>query len=263
MATTITGDGELSAKETPFKRTHTRKDAGGGGTMGRAEASRKALEAGREAIKIKRENGTLVMKRYADITSKLACKLAFFEGCNDQEELIKIGRCCTDTFVKNWLPEFEIEKRKLFLSFGNASLKLSVTDVELSKHSNYCEHLRVQSNNIYKEVENSDTLAEMLQRVIKELGDHPDLQKVEFGQVCDMLKSFAIAKKSRNDSLTMYMKLMTEWSYATGVKAHHDAAGGRIKEAERLRGKDDAGRNAEAGTKDGDIRKDSDFFDLD
>ena len=91
-----------------------------------------------------------------------------------------------------------------------------------------------------------------LKTIVKQLKDHPDFIEKDFTSICSLLNIFVTSKKALDTTINQYIKVTNEWSKATGVEAHHSAAAARIKEAERLRGKDDAGRDPYSPTSDGD-----------
>lgn len=187
---------------------------------------------------------------------KLLCKLAFFNGETDPVKLCDIGACSHQTLTQSWLPEFEREKKKLYLSFKNNSLQLGVTDTEFDEHLKYIDNLKKVSDELAVEIDQSKTIATILEDVLDWLGeladDNKDLSKKDFAQVCSMLKSYAHVKGAHKIAVDQYIKVTNEWAKATGVEAHHNAAAARLKEAERLRGKDDAGRNPLSSTSEGD-----------
>ena len=187
---------------------------------------------------------------------KLLTKLAFLNGETDKYKLAEIGGCCEKTLIDSWLPEFELERKKLYLSFRNSSLQLGVTESELNSHLEYIRNLREIADNLESEIPKAKSIATHLENIIEWLGDqaedNKDLSKKEFSQACSMLKSYAFAKTAHKTATDQYIKVTNEWSKATGVEAHHSAAAARIKEAERLRGKDDAGRDPFSPTSDGD-----------
>lgn len=185
----------------------------------------------------------IVHKPYATKVSKSECRLAYMAGENDKKVLCKIGGCHEKTLLGSWLPEFVAEKKQMILGFSGSSFQLGVTELELAKHDKYVRNVKTLSDDLEEEVENVEKIAKLLENVLEKLGKHPDLDKVDYKQTSDLLKTYAIAKKARTDLIREYMKVTNEWLKATGVEAHHAAASGRIKEAERLRGKDDAGRD--------------------
>ena len=192
------------------------------------------------------------MKDYATKVSKSNAKLAYFQGESNMSKLCEIGGCCDRTFKDSWLPEFEREKKEMLLSFSNSSLKLCVTDVELNKHLDYINTLSKVSESYEKDISTFDGMRNSLKLILEQLEGHPDFNEKDFTNILNLLQTYVLSKKAYDTTVTNFIRSTNEWSKATGVEAHHSAAAARIKEAERLRGKDDAGRNPLSPTSEGD-----------
>ena len=191
----------------------------------------------------KRKEGSKAKMIMAGKADKLLTKLAFLNGETDKYKLAEIGGCCEKTLVESWLPEFEREKKRLFLSFRNSSLQLGVTEAEFEQHLKHIEALRTIADQGIAEIRGFDKMKNSLLEVVKRLEDVDDFDMAEAKTTLSMLNMYIVSKKAYDTAVTQYIKVTNEWSKASGVEAHHSAAAGRIKEAERLRGKDDAGRN--------------------
>ena len=200
----------------------------------------------------KQNEGSKARMIVAGKADKLLTKLAFFNGETDRYKLAEIGGCCERTLVDSWLPEFERDRKKLYLSFKNSSLKLGVTDKEFEDHLVYIRQLRSISDNYQNEISNYDDMRKSLSIIVEQLSEHPDFDKKDFKNICSLLQIFVTSKKAYDTTVQNYIKVTNEWAKATGVEAHHSAAAGRLKEAERLRGKDDAGRDPLVDAKEGD-----------
>lgn len=182
-------------------------------------------------------------KKYASKVSKSDCKLAYMAGENDRETLCKIGNCHVKTLLESWLPEFEKEKKEMILGFSDSSFQLGVTEAELAHHLAYIRQLRTMADQYKTEVEDYDRIRNSLNVILEQLEEHSEFDEKDFKQICSLLNIFVTSKKAYDTSVAQYVKITKEWTHATGVEAHHNAASARIKEAERLRGKDDAGRD--------------------
>lgn len=202
--------------------------------------------------KANQQRGSDARAVLAGKADKLLCKLAFLNGETDKIRLGEIGGCCEKTLLESWLPEFEREKKKMYLGFRNASFQLGVTESELTKHLDYIRHLEQVSEQYQSEIENYDDMRKSLKNIVLQLEGHPDFDDKDFKNITSLLSIFVTSKKAYDGTVNAYIKVTNEWADATGVKAHHSAAAGRLKEAERLRGKDDAGRNPLTPTSEGD-----------
>ena len=192
------------------------------------------------------------IKPYANKVTKSDAKLAYLNGETNREKLCKIGGCHVKTLLESWLPEFEKEKKQMILGFSNSSFQLGVTDTELQAHFEHIRQLRNVANQYSKEISDFDDMRNSLKTIVSQLKDHPDFIEKDFTSICSLLNIFVTSKKALDTTINQYIKVTNEWSKATGVEAHHSAAAARIKEAERLRGKDDAGRDPFSPTSDGD-----------
>lgn len=191
-------------------------------------------------------------KEYATKVSKSSAKMAYLQGVNDVKKLMELGNVCERTLKDSWLPEFEREKKEILLGMSDSSLKLRVTEHEFNEHLEYTKNLKSISDQYSKEIASYDDMRNSLNAILEKLEEHPDFDDDKFSEVCSMLKVHALSKKAYDTTVINYMKVTNEWAKATGVEAHHNAAAARIKEAERLRGKDDAGRNPLSSTSEGD-----------
>ena len=196
---------------------------------------------------------------------KLLCELAFLNGETDKIRLSEVGGCCEETLTQSWLPEFERKKKKMFLSFKNSSLQLGVTEADLNSHLTYIDKMKEVSNRYEEEISTYDEMRNSLSLIVKQLLEHPDFESKNFKSISSMLEVYCTSKKAYDTTVSNYIKATNEWAKATGIEAHHSAAAARIKEAERLRGKDDAGRDPLVKTDQGDeeCKKVNDpFFDI-
>ena len=126
----------------------------------------------------------------------------------------------------------------------------------MNEHVTYIDNLKSTFKQLESDLTKSRQVSTMLEDIMDWLAtlteDNKDLSKKDFNQVCSMLKSYAHARNAHKATVDQYIKVTNEWAKATGIEAHHSAAAARIKEAERLRGKDDAGRDPLVKTDQGD-----------
>lgn len=174
---------------------------------------------------------------------KLLCKLAFLNGETDKRKLGQIGGCCEETLTESWIPEFELEKKKLFLSFRNVSLNLAVTDKDLEEHLSHVASLRQIASSYETDINSHKEARTILEGILTQLRVNDGFEEKEWTSIKSMLETWVTSQKSYDQAVTQYLKVKNELFKANGIEAHHAAASGRIKEAERLRGKDDAGRD--------------------
>lgn len=210
---------------------------------GRESKRYKLHKKKRYASKINKQRGSDSQMARAGKADKILCRFAFLSGETNPEKLMEIGGCCSDTLINSWLPEFERDKKKAFLGFKDNRLALAVTDNELKSQEAYTQELMTISSQVLDEIKQTEDLSKSLEKIIKSLKRHPNLDSADFGEVCSVLKSFTLVREAKAKSITLYMKTMNEWLKQSGVSAFQDGAAARVKEAERLRGKDDAGRD--------------------
>lgn len=196
--------------------------------------------------------GSDARKLKAGKADHLLAKLAFLNGETNRQELMSIGSCSERTLIQVWLPQWEMEKKRMYLSFREASLQLAVTDDELQAHVEHIQRMRGICDNYAQEIEQWGSMKDSLETIVQRLKSHPAIEDLDLGAVESLLNTYVTSKKAYTNLTTQYVKMTTEWSKQCGLEAHHSASAARIKEAERLRGKDDAGRDslAKSGTKD-------------
>lgn len=210
--------------------------------------------------KANQQRGSDARAVLAGKADKLLCKLAFLNGETDKHRLGEIGGCCEKTLIERWIPEFEMEKKKMFLSFRNVSLNLSVTDQDLAEHLEHVENLRRIACSYENGIKCHKAIQTSLEAILGQLRENEGFVDKDWQSLKALIEGTMTSSKAYDQAVTQYIKVKNELFKANGIEAHHAAAAGRIKEAERLRGKDDAGRDPLLEPKDAEEKLVSDPF---